>query len=101
VLAGLRDTAGARREYRMADSLFTGDPYLDGAHAIFLISIGDTAAAVPLIERRRGTQVGQRMTLRAAFLLELARHRPAQARAIADSAGRRPGEAAWYRHYLP
>jgi hypothetical protein len=100
VFAGLRDTAAARREYRIADSLFAGDPYLDGAHAIFLISIGDTAAAVPLIDRRRGTPVGRRMTARAEFLLELARHHPSQARAIADSAGRRPGEGLWYRPYL-
>jgi protein O-mannosyl-transferase len=101
VLAGLHDTAGARREYRTADSLFSGDPYLDGAHAVFLIGIGDTAAAVPLIDRRRGTTVGERMSLRAQFLLELARNHPAQARAIADSATRRSAsEITWYRPYL-
>jgi hypothetical protein len=101
VLAGLHDTAGARREYRTADSLFPSDPYLDGAHAVFLIGIGDTAAALPFIERHRGSGIGQRMTLRAQFLLELARHRPEQARAIADSARQRwSGEVAWYRPYL-
>jgi len=100
VLAGLHDTAGARREYRAADSLFSGDPYLDGAHAIFLIGIGDTTAAVPLIERREHTQVGERMSLRAQFLLELARGHPAVAGALADSAGRRfAGERAWYLPY--
>ena len=100
VLAGLHDTAGARREYRAADSLFSGDPYLDGAHAIFLIGIGDTTAAVPLIERRAGARVGERMTMRARFLLELARQHPAQARAIADSAARRfIGEQRWYAIY--
>jgi len=100
VLAGLHDTAGARREYRAADSLFSGDPYLDGAHAIFLIGIGDTAAAVPLIARRAGARVGERMTLRAQFLLELARRRSTDARTIADSASRRfAGERLWYLPY--
>ena len=100
VLAGLHDTAGARREYRAADSLFAGDPYLDGAHAIFLIGIGDTTAAVPLIERRAGGRVGERMTLRAQFLLELARRHSAEAHAIADSAARRfAGEQRWYLPY--
>ena len=101
VLAGLRDTAAARREYRTADSLFSGDPYLDAAHAVFLIGIGDTGAAVPLIDRRRNTRIGESMTLRARFLLELARNHPAEARALADSATRRlPGEMRWYRPYL-
>ena len=100
VLAGLHDTAGARREYRAADSLFSGDPYLDGAHAIFLIGIGDTVAAVPLIDRRKGSRVGERMSLRAQFLLELARGHPAVARALADSASRHfAGERAWYLPY--
>jgi hypothetical protein len=100
VLAGLRDTAGARREYRTADSLFSGDPYLNGAHAIFLIGIDDTAAALPLIARGESTKVGVRMTWRARFLLARARHQPGLARAIADSAQQLPGEASWYRHYL-
>jgi len=30
-----------------ADSLYAGDPYLEAAHAIYLIGLGDTAA-VPL-----------------------------------------------------
>lgn len=100
VLAGLHDTAGARREYRAADSLFAGDPYLDGAHAIFLIGIGDTAAAVPLIERGKQSRVGERMTLRAAFVLELARQDQREAAAIADSASARfPGERNWYQQF--
>ncbi|HEY3220529.1 MAG TPA: hypothetical protein VGJ80_07355 [Gemmatimonadales bacterium] len=100
VLAGTGDTAGARREYRIADSLFSGDPYLDGARAIFLIGIGDTAAAVPLVERGERSSAGERMTLRAAFVLELARaHRP-QAAAIADSASKRfRGERNWYLQF--
>jgi len=101
VLAGLHDTVGARREYFAADSLFSGDPYLDGAHAIFLIGIGDTAAAVPLIGRWRGLRVGERMMLRARFLLELARGDRVAAVALADSASSRySGENGWYFKYL-
>src|SRR5439155_1645867 len=101
VLAGLHDTVGARREYFAADSLFSGDPYLDGAHAIFLIGIGDTAAAVPSIGRWRGLRVGERMTLRARFLLELARGDRVAAVALADSASSRySGENGWYFKYL-
>ena len=100
VLAGIGDTAGARREYRIADSLYAADPYLDVAHAIFLLSIGDTASAVPLIERARGTGVGTRMTRRAEFLLELTRGNRARAAQLADSAQiRYPREASWYLQY--
>ena len=100
VLAGTGDTAAARRQYRMADSIFPDDRYLNGANAIFLIGIGDTAAAVPLIDRGRRSNIGERMTLRARFLLELARRHPANATAIADSAGRRfAGEQKWYLQF--
>ena len=100
VLAGIGDTAGARREYRTADSLFPGDRYLNGANAIFLIGIGDTAAAVTLIDRARQSTAGERMTLRAKFLLEVARGRGAQAAAIADSASKRfAGEQRWYSQF--
>jgi len=100
VLAGTRDTVGARREYRIADSLFPGDRYLNGANAIFLIGIGDTTAAVPLIDRGRRSSAGLRMTLRAEFLLELARGHRSQAAAIADSASRRFAvEGTWYRQF--
>jgi hypothetical protein len=100
VLAGIGDTAGARREYRTADSLFPGDRYLNGANAIFLIGIGDTAAAVTLIDRTRHSSAGERMTLRAKFLLELARGRRAEAAAIADSASKRfAGEQRWYSQF--
>ena len=100
VLAGAGDTAGARREYQKADSLFPEDRYLNGANAIFLIGIGDTAAALPLIDRGRRSNVGERMSLRAAFLLELARDHRAEAAAIADSAGKRwPGEQRWYLQF--
>ena len=97
VLAGLGDTTAARREYAIADSLFPGDPYLEGARAIFLVGIGDTAAAAPIVARGRNSVAGERMMLRATFVLELARGRRAQAAAIADSARRRfPGEQRWY-----
>lgn len=97
VLAGIGDTAGARREYAIADSLFSGDPYLEGARAIFLVGIGDTAAAVPLVERGKRAPTGERMSLRAAFVLELARGHGAQAAEIAAAATRRfPGEKNWY-----
>jgi len=100
VLAGIGDTAGARREYRQADSLFPGDRYLNGANAIFFIGIGDTAAAVSLIDRSGQSSAGERMTLRAKFLLELARRRRAAAAAIADSASRRfAGEQRWYLQF--
>src|SRR5438309_9577810 len=99
-ISGIGDTAGARREYRTADSLFPGDRYLNGANAIFLIGIGDTAAAVTLIDRARQSTAGERMTLRAKFLLELTRGRRAQAAAIADSASRRfAGEQRWYSQF--
>ena len=100
VLAGIGDTAGARREYRIADSLFSQDPYLYDAYAIFLIGIGDTASAVPLIERGQQSRTGERMTLRAQFVLELARQHRAQAAALADSAAKRfAGEQSWYRMF--
>jgi hypothetical protein len=100
VLAGIGDTAGARREYQKADSLFPGDRYLNGANAIFLIGIGDTAAAVPLIDRGGRSSIGERMTLRAKFLLELARKHGSAAAAIADSASRRfAGETKWYMQF--
>ena len=100
VLAGAGDTAGARREYQQAESLFPGDRYLNGANAIFLIGIGDTAAAVPLVDRGRRSRAGERMMLRAEFLLELARGHDAAATAIADSASRRfVGERNWYLQF--
>jgi hypothetical protein len=100
VFAGTGDTAAARREYQQADSLFSGDRYLNGANAIFLIGIGDTAAAVPLVDRGKRSRAGERMTLRAEFLLELARGHRTEAAAIADSARRRfAGEQGWYLQF--
>jgi hypothetical protein len=100
VFAGMGDSARARRAYRTADSLFAGDPYLDVSRAIFLLSVGDTAAAVPLIERADRSGVAERVTLRGRFLLELARGRRTQAAALADSAARQwPAERDWYLLY--
>jgi hypothetical protein len=103
VLAGIGDTAGARREYRAADSLFSGDAHLNAARAIFLIGIGDTTAAVPLMARPRAIGgSADRVILRAQFLLELARGNAPGALALADSArDRYPWDEPWYRKYLP
>lgn len=101
VLAGLRDTAGARREYRVADSLFAGDPHMDAARALYLVGLGDTTAAAPLVRRARGAMPHEPIALRAQFLLELARGDRAGALAVADSAVRRhPWERSWYVTYL-
>jgi len=103
VLAGAGDTAGAREQYRLADSLFGGDPYLDAARAIFLISVGDTAGARPLVARAGAhtEPAARRMALRARFLLDLRRGDAAAARAVADSARRGfPWDEPWYRRYL-
>jgi hypothetical protein len=103
VLAGSGDTAGARKQYRIADSLFAGDPYLDAAHAIFLLGVGDTAAAVPLVARvsARPGSSADRIGLRARFLLEWRRGDRTGAQSVADSARSRfPSDSAWYRQYL-
>jgi len=100
VLAGLRDTAGARREYRTADSLFAGDPHLDAAHALYVIGLGDTTAARALIVRSRTALPNEPIAMRAQFLLELARGDRPQALAVADSAqARYPWERTWYLMY--
>ena len=103
VLAGAGDTAGARDQYRIADSLFAGDPYLDAARAIFLLNVGDTAGARPLVARvsARTERAARRMALRARFLLDLRRGDVAAARAVADSAAQGfPPDESWYRAYL-
>src|ERR1041384_6424905 len=104
VLAGTGETAGARREYAIADSLFPEDPFLIASRAIFLLSIGDTVDAAPLVTRAQETAghgVGDRPALRARFVLELARGHRRLAVQLADSASRRfTGEARWYRLYF-
>lgn len=100
VLAGMGDTAGARREYRIADSLFGGDPYISASQAIFLLGLHDTTAAVPLVRRARAMPQADRIGLRAQFLLELERGNRSAARAVADTARRRyPSDAPWYLAY--
>lgn len=101
VLAGLRDTTGARREYRAADSLFAGDPHLDAAHALYVVGLRDTTSAAHLVRRARSVMPDERIALRAQFLLELARRHRSGALAVADSAAQRyPRERSWYAQHL-
>jgi len=103
VLAGRGDTAGARHQYRIADSLFPGDPYLDAAHAIFLLHLGDTAAAAPVMVRirERSSGAADRAGLRARFLFELRSGDRTGAKSVADSAlARFPADSGWYAQYL-
>lgn len=98
VLAGMGDTAGARREYERADSLFPGDPHLAAARAFFLLAHGDTAEAARLVARGRVLMPNEQILLRSAFLLALRRGDSAGALAVGDSAVRRyPWEVEWYR----
>ncbi len=105
VLAGRGDTAGARQQYYLADSLFAGDPYLAAAHAIFLLGLGDTTAAAPLVARIRARSatggVAERAGLRARFLFELQSGDRPGAIAVRDSAlVLFPSDTTWYRNYL-
>ena len=101
VLAGMGDTAAARREYARADSLFDGDPHLDAARAMFLVGLSDTASARPLVERARRRLPFEPVALRAQFALALRRGERARAVALADTARAHvPLEAAWYDEQL-
>lgn len=101
VMAGVGDTATARREYARADSLFSGDPHLDAARAYFLIGLGDTAGAAPLVTRARRVIADDPFALRSQFLLYLARGDRASAVALADSVrGRFPVDSSWYGRAL-
>jgi protein O-mannosyl-transferase len=96
VLAGTGDTAGARRQYVMADSLFSGDAAVTASYAIYLIDRGDTAGAVPLMPRLEA-----RDAYRARFLVALRRGDRSAAVAVADSAlGHFSGDKFWYARYL-
>lgn len=98
VLAGLRDTAGARREYAMADSLFPNDPHLEAARAYYLVGLGDTIGVADVILRSRRGAPLEPIGLRAEYLLWVRRGNPARARALADSAVRsEPADSLWYR----
>ena len=101
VSAGLGDTAGALREYAIADSLFARDPGVPAARAYYLLGLGDTTGVAGLIARARGLEPRQPVAARASFLLDLKRGDVARARALADSAGSwYPSEAPWYTAYL-
>ncbi len=101
VLAGLGDTAGARREYARADSLFGRDPHLNAAYAFFLVEIGDPAAAAPLAARARSLLSRERVALRVQFLLALERGERARALALADTARLWfRWDGAWYQKQL-
>lgn len=101
VLAGLRDTAGARREYARAESLFGGDPHLNADHALYLVGLGDTAPASALAARARAALPREHVALRAQFLVALERGDGAGARALADTARTWfPWDKPWYDQYL-
>jgi protein O-mannosyl-transferase len=101
VLAGVGDSAGARRQYEIADSLFSGDPIVDGARAFFLYGAGDTAQAAAIARRARSKVPRNHAALRTQFLLARRRGDVPAALAIADTAGRWfPSEQVWYRQYL-
>jgi hypothetical protein len=101
VLAGLRDTAGARREYARAESLFGGDPHFNADYALYLAGLRDTAPARALAARARAILPREDAALRAQFLVDLERGDSARARALADSAEAWfPWEERWYEQYL-
>ena len=101
VLAGLRDTAGARREYARAESLFSGDPHLNAGYALYLAGLRDTAPAGALAARARALLPREHVALRAQFLLALERGDSARARALADTARNWfPWDKAWYDQIL-
>ena len=97
VLSGIGDTAGARRAYARAESLFSGDPHFNAGYAFFLINQGDTAAAARLVSGARQLLPRERVALRVEYLLARQRGHPERAAALADSALRWfPAEAPWY-----
>jgi Flp pilus assembly protein TadD len=101
VLAGLRDTAGARREYARAESLFAGDPHFNAAYALYLAGLRDTLAARLLAARARDILSRENVALRAQFLVALERGDRAGAAALADTARNWfPWDGPWYAQYL-
>jgi hypothetical protein len=102
VLAGLRDTAGARREYARAESLFAGDPHLNAAHALYLAGLRDTAPAAALAARARALLPREQVAMRAQFLIAWERGDTARALALADTARDWfPWDQPWYGRYVP
>jgi len=101
VYAGMGEAAAARREYAVADSLFSRDPQLLAAWAYYLLGVGDTVRVADLVARARALDLRKPIALRASFLLDLRRRDCTRARALADSAQVwDPAEAAWYAAYL-
>jgi hypothetical protein len=101
VLAGLRDTAGARREYARAESLFAGDPHFNAAYALYLAGVRDTISARRLAARAREVLPREHLALRAQFLIALERGDRANALALADTARSWfPWDEPWYAQHL-
>jgi hypothetical protein len=98
VSAGMGDTAGARRQYELADSLFPRDPRLHGSRAFYLLSIGQPRAADSLARVARQALPREQLALRVQFILARSRGDVAAANALADTAiAWRPAERGWYR----
>jgi hypothetical protein len=101
VLSGMGDSVGAKREYLRAEELFDRDPHLDASHAYYLMTLGDTTAALPRLERARRTAPFEPIALRAQLLLHVRRGDGPGARALADTAvGVAPWEEPFYRSTL-
>lgn len=102
VLAGIGDSAGARRAYARAESLFAGDPHFNAGYAFFLIGQGDTTTAARLVESARRVLPRERVAMRVEFLLARRRGVPERAAALADTAVRWfPEERSWYKALDP
>jgi len=102
VFATMGDTAAARRELALADSLFPGYPHFDTWRAAYLLAVHDTGGVAALLERVRRVERYYPPAVRTQFLLALERQRIEEARAVADSAaGWFPWDTAWYRAQLP
>ena len=86
VFSGMGDTTGARREYARAEALFDRDPHLDASHGFYLMTLGDTTAAAPRIERARRAAPRHVLAARAQVLLLLARGDTVSAKSLVDSA---------------
>jgi protein O-mannosyl-transferase len=101
VFAGLRDTAGARREYARAEALFDRDPHFNADYSLYLAGLRDTALARVLAERARDVLPREHVALRAQFLIALERGDSTKALALVDTARVWfPWDRPWYQQYL-